>query len=254
MARTSIPNETPAEKKKRSWGLLKRRPCLVPTLRGWLALIVSLVLLAILIARGIHPFLAVNDSIPGGVLVVEGWAPDYAMAEAVAEFHRHTYDKVFVTGIPIEHGGPLYDFKSYAELGAAMLIKLGLSTNIVQAVPTPNVPQDRTYTSAVALRNWLGEHGMAAPKINLFSVGPHARRSRLLYQKAMGKGVTIGVIAAPVDDYNPARWWRSSNGVRAVTGEAIGYLYACFLFRAPALTESTGSAGIPAGETPIPTR
>jgi hypothetical protein len=183
--------------------------------------------------RYVHPFLSINDSLPGGLLVVEGWGSDYAMAEAVAEFHRNHYDKVFVTGVPLDHGAPLSEFKTYAELGAAVLLRLGLATNVVQAVPTPNVPQDRTYASAAALKTWLREHGMAAPKINVFTVGPHARRSRLLYQKAMGKDVAVGVIAVPEQDYDPSRWWRSSPGVRAVTGEAIAYLYVRIFFRTP---------------------
>ena len=44
------------------------------------------------------------------------------------------------------------EFKTYAELGASVLIKFGLRTNVVQAVPTPNVVQDRTYTSAITLK------------------------------------------------------------------------------------------------------
>jgi uncharacterized SAM-binding protein YcdF (DUF218 family) len=225
---------TDLEKKpRRPWGLLKRRSCLIPTLRGWFVILLVLALFAVLLARTIHPFLALNDSVPGGFLVVEGWAPDKALMRAIAEFRTNHYEKVFVTGIPIEHGGPLSEYKTYAELGASVLIKLGLETNVVQAVPTPQVIQDRTFTSAVAVKKWLREHGIAASKINVFSSGPHARRSRLLYEKAMGKGITIGVIAAPEDDYDPEHWWRSSPGVRTVTGEAIAYLYARILFRTP---------------------
>jgi hypothetical protein len=222
------------ETKRRSWGLLKRRSCLVPTVRGWLTLILSFVLLANLAVRRLHPFLAVNDSIPGGVLVVEGWASDYAMAQAVAEYGSNHYDKVYVTGIPLERGSPLSEFKTYADLGAAVLIKLGLATNVVQAVPTPDVPQDRTYTSAAALRTWWRGHDLATPsKINVFSVGTHARRSRLLYQKAMGKEVTVGIIAAREKEFDPAHWWRTSPGFRDVTGEALAYLYVRLFFRTP---------------------
>jgi uncharacterized SAM-binding protein YcdF (DUF218 family) len=225
--------DSSVEKKKRSWGLIKRRSCPVPTARGWFLYLLIFVLFAVLLAHRIHPFLAVNDPVPGGVLVVEGWAPDSALKDALAEFHSNHYDKVFVTGIHLEHGGPLSEYDNYAELGTAVLIKLGMPTNAVQAVPTPRVIQDRTYTSATELKKWLREHSMPVSKINLYTSGPHARRSRLLYEKAMGKAVTIGVIAAPVDDYDPDHWWRSSPGVRNVTGEAIAYLYARLLFRAP---------------------
>jgi uncharacterized SAM-binding protein YcdF (DUF218 family) len=218
------------EENKRLWGLVRRRQCLIPTWRGWLALLLILLGAGMLLARATHPFLALNAPIPGGILVVEGWAPDYVLGEAVAEFRRNHYEHLFTTGIPIEHGGPLSEYKTYAELGAAVLLKLGLSTNLVQAVPTPDVRQDRTYTSAVALRAWLKEHGQAPASLTVFTAGPHARRSRLLYEKAFGKGVTIGVIAIPVREYDAAHWWRSSPGVRTVLGEAIAYAYVRIFF------------------------
>jgi hypothetical protein len=224
---------TPKTPEKPSFGLLKRREVLVPTVRGWLILVLGLLILSIFAGRHINSFLSVNDSLPGGALVVEGWAPDYAMAMAVAEFRSNHYDKVFVTGIPLTHGAPLSEYRTYAELGAAVLVKMGLSTNMVQPVPTPDVKQDRTYTSAAILKAWFHEHNLPIPNINIFTAGPHARRSRLLYQKAMGKDVTVGVIATPIREYDPDHWWRSSAGFRDVTGEAIAYLYVRLLFRAP---------------------
>ena len=211
-------------------GFLCRRQCLVPTLRGWLLLVLTCAALAIIWAREIAHFLTVNDPVPGGVLVVEGWAPDYALEAAMAEFNRTHYDKLFVTGIPLEQGAPLSEYKTYAELGAAVLLKLGLSTNAVQAVPATAVRRDRTYAMATALKHWMGEHGMAPTKVNLMSVGPHSRRSRLIFEKALGGGVTVGIIAIPSRDFDPAHWWRSSQGVRAVLDEALAYAYARLLF------------------------
>jgi uncharacterized SAM-binding protein YcdF (DUF218 family) len=83
----------------------------------------------------------------------------------------------------------------------------------------------------VALKKWADEHGVQLTRINLVTVGPHARRSRLLFQKSFGKELPIGVVAIPEPDYDTKHWWRSSLGFRAVTGEAIAYLYARFLFR-----------------------
>jgi hypothetical protein len=188
--------------------------------------------LAIAAVRGVHPFLAVTEPLPGGALVVEGWAPDYAMAEAVAEFHRHHYDKLYVTGGPPETGGLLMEYKTYAESGAAVLLKLGLTTNEVQAVPAPRVRQDRTYAAAVTFNTWLHRHGISPRRVHLISEGPHARRSRLLFKKALGPDVAVGVTAVPSQEYNARQWWRSSAGVRTVLDEAIGYGYARFFFRA----------------------
>ena len=218
------------EPNRTDWGLLRRRQCLVPTLRGWLLLTLSLAALALLAAREIHPFLAVTESVPGGVLVVEGWVPDYMLEAAIAEFKQNHYDRLFVTGIPLEQGAPLSEYKNNAYIGAATLVKLGLSTNEVQAVPTGHTRRDRTYATALTLRHWLREHDMAATKVNLITGGPHARRSRLMFEKALGKGVTVGVIAIPENDYDERHWWQYSQGVRIIISEALAYIYARLLF------------------------
>jgi len=94
------------------------------TWRGWLALLFSFVLLGFVTVREIHPFLAVSHPAPGGVLVVEGWATDAALAEALAEFKRHHYDKLYVTGGPLLQGTYLSKYNNFAELGAATLLAL----------------------------------------------------------------------------------------------------------------------------------
>jgi len=215
------------------WGLLKRRPCLVPTWRGWLALLAVGLGLLLFVGWRIHPFLAITDAVPGGALAIEGWAPDYALAEAVAEFKRYPYSKVFVTGGPLEQGAPLSEYKTYAELGAAILLRLGLDKNLVQAVPAARVQKDRTYASAVALRNWLRAHNAALTNLNIISVGAHGRRSRLLFEKAFGNGCRMGIISVEDQDYDPQHWWKSSPGVRTVGGEILAYGYARLLFRPP---------------------
>ncbi len=221
------------EQKKRSWGLLCRRQCLVPTLRGWGLAALSVAALALIGMCRIGPFLTVSDPVPGGVLVVEGWGPDYVMEVAAAEFKRNHYAKLFVTGIPLAQGTLLSEYTNYACVGAATLLKLGLSTNDVQAVPTDKTRRDRTYHMALSLKKWLREHDLPPTKINLITVGPHARRSRLLFEKALGKGVTVGVLAVPDREYDEQYWWNSSQGVRTIIGEALAYGYARLLFCPP---------------------
>src|SRR4051812_40801549 len=130
-------------------GCFRRRQVWLPTWRGALLLVIILMLIGITGVLSLHPFLAPNHPIPGGILVVEGWGPDYAMQTAADEFKRTRYDRLCVTGGPLEHGGPLSEYKSFAELGTATLEKIGLGTNEVQAVPAPLVQQDRTYNSAI---------------------------------------------------------------------------------------------------------
>jgi uncharacterized SAM-binding protein YcdF (DUF218 family) len=221
------------EQPKPGWGLFRRRKIAVPTLRGCLLIILICGGLLFALVRTIHPFLAVNAPVTGGVLVIEGWAPDYALEAAADQVDRDHYEKLFVTGEPLEYGSPLSEYRTTAEVSAATLLKLGLGSNLVQAVPGPRVRRDRTYSSAVALKKWFEDHGTLPAKINLLTVGPHARRSRLMFEKAFGKGVSVGVTALPVRDYDPKRWYRSSQGFRVVTGEALAYCYARLLFRAP---------------------
>ena len=90
--------------------------------------------------------------------------------------------------------------------------------------------QDRTYNSALAVKFWFATNHIPLESLNLVSLGPHTRRSWLLYQKAFGNDVKIGVIPVNGSGYNPSQWWRSSEGFREVVGEAIAYFYAKFLF------------------------
>lgn len=222
-------NSTPAA--PRCWGLLRRRQIWLPTWRGWLALLLLGVAFILLVGPHTYGFFAVNEPLPSGVLVVEGWLPDYGLSQAIEEFQRHPARKVFVTGGPIEHGAPLSEYKTYAELGAAVIVKLGLPSNLVQAIPSPPVCKDRTYASARALRKYLDEHQMNETQFNLFTIGTHGRRSRLLFEKGLGPTAHIGVVSVESRDFDPAHWWRYSASVRGVIAETLAYAYAKFLFR-----------------------
>jgi hypothetical protein len=219
-------------KKKRAPGskLLRHRQILWPTWRGWLVLAVLGFLVFELFLRTVHSFLAANDSLPGGLLVVEGWMPDYAFERAIKEFRANHYEMIAVTGGPMEAGSPLSPYVTYAELGAATLLKMGMETNHVVAVPSPWVPQDRTYVSAVSLKIWLQARQQGIPQLNLVSMGPHSRRSRLLFHKAFDSKLHVGIICIPVRDYDAGHWWKTSSGVRSVVDEIVGYVYARFFF------------------------
>jgi hypothetical protein len=219
---------------KRAWGLLQRRECLLPTLRGWLLLGSTVILLCVVTIRNIHPFLAITAPVPGGALVVEGWATDYALQEAITEFKKHDYRKLYVTGGPLQVGEALAEYKTHAELGAARLLRMGLDKDAVQAVPAPLVRQDRTYASAIALRNWLRGHNATPDHINVITIGTHARRSRLMFEKAFADGLPVGIVAIEDRAYDAQRWWTSSNGVKAVMGEVLSYGYTRLFFRPPA--------------------
>lgn len=222
--------ETDFTRRRLCLGLIHRRSCWLPTVHGWMVLfVVSLSSAAFIVGR-IHPFLSISDPISGGGLVAEGWMPDYAMEQVIAEFERGRYTRLYVTGGPIERGRLLQKYGTSAEAGAAMLVELGLDADVVQPVPAPRSRTDRTYISAIALRNWFARNGIEERSLTVVSLGVHARRSRLLFQTAIGRSIPVGVIAVEDESHDPMRWWRSSEGFRTVTDEAIAYLYTTLIF------------------------
>lgn len=215
-------------------GLFRRRACWHLTWRGALVLLGLITLLGWFSVTAIHPFLAVTGTVPAHVLVVEGWGSDDILQRAVSEFNTGTYERVHVTGVPLDRGEPLSEYKSWAEHGAERLRRYGLASNVVVATPAPAVRQDRTFASAVALRRWFETNGGTPGSLNVITGGAHARRTRLLFQQALGKDVQVGIIAHPDPNYDAARWWRSSAGVRAVVDETVAWCYARLFFEAPA--------------------
>ena len=211
------------------WGLLKRKESRVLTWRGWSLLLLFLGVALLLLAVSIHPFLAVTHPVDGDILVVEGWMSDNRLETAVALFNERRYRLLVTTGGPLGKGHYLSTYGTDAELTAATLHKLGLARDRVVAVAAPPASRDRTFESALALREWLSQSDLAVRSLDVYSKGAHARRTWLLFQKALGSHVAVGIIAAD-PDYDAERWWTSSNGVRAVVGESVAYLYARFLF------------------------
>ena len=183
----------------------------------------------VLLLTHIHSFLAPSSPIQADVLVVEGWMEDYALKQAITEFNRGGYQKLITTGLPLEQGFYLAQYKNFAELAAATLIELGFDRDKLVAVPAPNVIKNRTATSAVALREWIDNSDLKIGAINLFTFDAHARRSWLIFRQALAPKIKVGVIAVKPLSYNPKQWWISSEGVRSVIGEAIAYIYARFV-------------------------
>ncbi len=118
-------------------------------------------------------------------------------------------------------------YKSFAELSRASLIKMGIPQSRIVAVPAPGVPRDRSYTSAVAFSQWLELYDPAYPvrSANLLSESVHARRSWMLFKRALAGKLDLGVISVPSTDYDADRWWTGSEGFKRVLFEAIGWVY-----------------------------
>jgi uncharacterized SAM-binding protein YcdF (DUF218 family) len=217
--------------RQKLWGTITRRERWGLSTRGWLIGFAAALLLFSLFWFRVYPFLAVTHRVNTNVLVVEGWVHEYAIRAALKEFQSSHYERIFATGGPVEGtGGYTNDYNTSASVGADLLKKNGLASGSVQMVPSRVMDRDRTYGSAIALRNWFNEHNMPVSGIDVVTEDLHARRTRLLFQKALGDKVTVGVIAVPNPDYDARRWWRYSEGVKDVVSETVAYLYAKLLF------------------------
>jgi uncharacterized SAM-binding protein YcdF (DUF218 family) len=212
-------------------GLLVRKYRWV--LAWWVKLLLGVTGMALAVGAvlGAYPFLAITQPVNADILVVEGWVHPYAIRVAMQEFKSHPYERVFTTGGPVVgKGGYINDYQTSASVGADLLKEAGLPAGLVQMVPTHVIGRDRTYSSAIALRDWFHKHSLQVRSLNIVTEGAHARRTRLLFERALGRDVNVGVIAVPSPDFDARHWWYYSEGVQDVVEEGFGYLYAKFFF------------------------
>lgn len=219
------------EPREKFRGLLNRKERWGLSFKGKLVAAVILTGTGLIVFLCVQPFLAVTHRVESRTLVVDGWVQEYAFDGAVKEFQGGSYDRVFAIGGPIMgQGGYISDSHTYASIAADVLKRKGIPAERLQMAPSHVMERDRTYGSAVALRDWMREHGVSVASMNVVTEGAHARRTWLLFQEVFGKDVKVGIISIPSPDYDPHRWWRYSEGVREIIDESVAYFYAKFLF------------------------
>ncbi|MEO6744536.1 MAG: hypothetical protein ABIS28_08350 [Caldimonas sp.] len=236
--------------------LLRRREVLLPTTGGWLLLLAVVGLAAILIGRALPDLLTVDEPARGRdgrgakTLVVEGWLEARDLERALPEIRSGRYQRVLTTGGPIESWDDAARWPSYAERAAAYLTSRGTAGLAISAVTAPPTDNDRTYRSALAVREWTRAPGVGLEAIDVYSVGIHSRRSRAVYRLAFGPEIEVGVLAAPNRD-DVRRWWTNSRGAKAVLGEAVSLAWTTCCFWPPAAAQDIGHAP-PTTKTPAP--
>ena len=210
--------------------LFHRREMLVPTRAGWLVLLALGAASSFAFVRGLYPLLAPNAPVGHGLLVVEGWAGASAFDDAAARFRRGGYSQIVTTGGPIEPDEPFASHGTWAEHAAIELRERGIPDASMQIVSAPASARDRTFLSAVMVRDWIAARGESVASLDVISLGPHGRRSRVLYRSAFGDDVAIGIVSAPSSEYDPPHWWRTSEGTKSVITEATGLAWTLCCF------------------------
>ena len=197
--------------------------------RGRLLLLLAVLGGGFVFLHTVHPFLAIHAPIDTPVLVLEGWVSEYAATGYVA---RCRSDTMFYTvgGPTLQDRHSLDVSDTYASVSRARLLRVGVPAGRVQMVPCWDAQRDRTYSSALALRDWARTNHVELRAMNVATLGAHARRSRLLFQKAFGPDVKVGIISLPNDSFDARHWWQYSEGFKEVLSEGAAYFYVRFLF------------------------
>lgn len=207
----------------------RKREVWLPTWRASLLALIAGVALMIGFFLYVPKFLSRHKPIQGEVLVVEGWVSEHGLRTAVDLANSGGYKLVIATGGPIEKGMTISSYETYANLGAQRLRALGITGTNLLFVAAPDVPKDRTYHSALAVKAFL-EKRTNYRTIDLLSSDVHSRRSWLLYRIACGPEFKVGVFADTDPKNALDKWWTSSQGVRTVLNELIGYCYVKLAF------------------------
>lgn len=209
--------------------LIKKVECWRLTWFARFLVLLFLIISFYVIIKNIVPFLSANSPVNGNILVLDGYFPDYAVIDAIKTFEQGNYKQVVTTGGDISIGFYLTEVKSMAELTRSVFINIGFDSTKVVAISTGTVTKNRTYSSAMALKNWLDKQNIENTSVDVFVIGCHAKRSKLLFSRALEKEIKVGVISVEDKTYDPEKWWSSSKGMRTVISEFLAYLYTLFV-------------------------
>ncbi len=206
---------------------------------GWIFLLVAGAGALVLASRHAYFFLAPSEPSGARLLIVEGWMTHRELDQAVDEFRIRGYGYVLTTGGPVQARAGRTDPISYAESARDYLVRRGLPADSVIAVPAPDASHNRTFLSAVKVREWLQHSGLAVDAIDVISSGAHSRRSWALYQMAFGSRVRVGILSTRPTAYDGEAWWRTSIGAKTVIYEALALMWTELFFRYSSASNQT---------------
>jgi uncharacterized SAM-binding protein YcdF (DUF218 family) len=182
-------------------------------------------ILAIGFPLEIHPYLAPTAPVHSGTMIIEGWISNSFLSQAAAAFRAGRYQKLLVLQATDDEGERQIGTTAACADRTEILASYGVPKPLIGTLLYPATERDRTYHAAIAARDWLTHHSIE-DSVDVVTIGPHARRSRMMFKKVFGKSFQVGIIALNDPTYDPKHWWRTSEGVRDVLGEVIAYIYA----------------------------
>jgi hypothetical protein len=117
------------------------------------------------------------------------------------------------------------NFNSSAQYARNRLLSMGLDSSLLIAIPGHKVKINRTLTSALAFRDWLKTADININGIKIISMGTHARRTWMTYNRVLNEKYKIGIISLPDYKYNRSKIVRFLKTIR----ETFGIIYYWFI-------------------------
>jgi hypothetical protein len=212
-------------------------------------LIILCILLFICIPAGIwlclcgETFFSITRRLPADILIVEGWIGPEGVCAAAQELSRGCYKYVVATGGEIRDRAD-GDSSSYAERAKQELIEFGVPESRIIVSPTSEIERQRTFKLAVTAWQSIQRAKVRPGAINIFTLGPHAMRSQLVYEKVFAPQVPVGVIAFTPSEYRIEPWWQSFSRTKCLFKEVVGYPFERWLNSGRISNSPTRSEGL----------
>ena len=169
-------------------------------------------------------FLSPQAPAPGGVLVVEGWIGREGIRAAGEELLKGRYQTIVTTGSFSSDGWGLHRY-SFAELATQQLRRSGVPEDRIITVSVERSERHRTYHAAQAVRERLASSNIRVDALTVFTLGPHGRRSRLVFEKVFGRNLHVGAVSWTPPHAQNQRWWSSSRRAQEFLVESAGWAY-----------------------------
>jgi hypothetical protein len=117
------------------------------------------------------------------------------------------------------------NYDSFAKLARNKLIAMGIDSSLIIDIPGNKVVINRTLKSALAFRDWLLTSDKDFKGINIVTLGTHAKRTWMIYNRIINKKYDIGIISLPDYRENHSRKYKVLKTLR----EAFGIIYYWFI-------------------------
>lgn len=171
-------------------------------------------------------FFRLTDRLPPDILVVEGWIGPEGVRAAGQEFIHGGYRYVVASGGTSDTRWTDSQW-SFAREAAKQLRFSGIPDAQILVAPSALTTNQRTYEAARAVWNRIATLSPPPTSVNVFTLGAHARRSRLIFSEVLP--IPVGVISWAPRSFGDGRWWNSSARAEDMLKETVGYLYEVLL-------------------------